>query len=69
MRRTDSPAGRRHEPRRSRSSGRYNGHAEFEGFLMFTLTHLTTLPPESLKSQVLQMVVDYFSDLSSAPLS
>lgn len=36
---------------------------------MFTLTHLTTPPPESLKSQVLQMVVDYFSDLSPAPLT
>jgi ribosomal protein S18 acetylase RimI-like enzyme len=35
---------------------------------MFTLTHLNTPPPESLKSQVLQMVVDYFSDLSPAPL-
>src|SRR5690606_17660157 len=27
---------------------------------MFTLTHLDTPPPESMKSQVLQMVVDYF---------
>ena len=36
---------------------------------MFTLTHLTTPPPESLKSQVLQMVVDYFSDISPAPLT
>lgn len=36
---------------------------------MFTLSHLTTPPPESLKSQVLQMVVDYFSDLSPAPLT
>jgi GNAT superfamily N-acetyltransferase len=35
---------------------------------MFTLSHLNTPPPESLKSQVLQMVVDYFSDLSPAPL-
>lgn len=35
---------------------------------MFTLSHLTTPPPESLKSQVLQMVVDYFSDISPAPL-
>lgn len=36
---------------------------------MFTLTHLATPPPESLKSQVLQMVVDYFSDISPAPLA
>lgn len=36
---------------------------------MFTLTHLTTPPPESLKSQVLQMVVDHFSDISPAPLT
>lgn len=36
---------------------------------MFTLSHLTTPPPESLKSQVLQMVVDYFSDISPAPLT
>lgn len=36
---------------------------------MFTLAHLTTPPPESLKSQVLQMVVDYFSDISPAPLT
>lgn len=36
---------------------------------MFTLTHLATPPPESLKSQVLQMVVDYFSDISPAPLT
>ena len=35
---------------------------------MFTLTLLTSPPPESLKSQVLQMVVDYFSDISPAPL-
>ncbi len=36
---------------------------------MFTLTHLNTPPPESLKSQVLQMVVDYFSDISPVPLA
>lgn len=36
---------------------------------MFTLSHLSTPPPESLKSQVLQMVVDYFSDISPAPLT
>ncbi|MDG1581732.1 GNAT family N-acetyltransferase [Pseudomonas sp. GOM6] len=36
---------------------------------MFTLSHLTTPPPESLKSQVLQMVVDYFTDISPAPLT
>jgi GNAT superfamily N-acetyltransferase len=45
-----------------------NRHAP-EPFPMFTLSHLTTPPPESLKSQVLQMVVDYFSDLSPAPLT
>ena len=26
---------------------------------MFTLSHLCTPPPESMKSQVMQMVVDY----------
>lgn len=36
---------------------------------MFTLAHLTTPPPEALNSQVLQRVVDYFSDLSPAPLT
>ncbi|WP_068825356.1 GNAT family N-acetyltransferase [Pseudomonas sp. BMS12] len=36
---------------------------------MFTLVHLDTPPPEALKSQVLQMVVDYFSDISPAPLT
>lgn len=36
---------------------------------MFTLTTLDTSPPESLKSQVLQMVVDYFSDISPVPLT
>ncbi|MDF3933676.1 GNAT family N-acetyltransferase [Pseudomonas citronellolis] len=36
---------------------------------MFTLVTLDTPPPESLKSQVLQMVVDYFSDLSPVPLT
>ena len=35
---------------------------------MFTLTHLNTPPPESLKSQVLQMVVDYLSDISAVSL-
>lgn len=35
---------------------------------MFTLTHLDTPPPESLKSQVLQMVVDYLSDISPVSL-
>ena len=51
--------------------GRYNGATPMPGsrLSMFTLTHLTTPPPESLKSQVLQMVVDYFSDLSPAPLT
>ncbi|MEN0107391.1 MAG: GNAT family N-acetyltransferase [Pseudomonas sp.] len=36
---------------------------------MFTLVHLDTPPPESLKSQVLQMVVDYFSAISPVPLT
>ncbi len=36
---------------------------------MFTLAHLDNPPPESLKSQVLQMVVDYFTDISPAPLT
>ena len=36
---------------------------------MFTLVHLDTPPPESLKAQVLQMVVDYLSDLSPVSLT
>lgn len=36
---------------------------------MFTLVHLDTPPPEALKSQVLQMVVDYFSDISPVSLT
>ena len=36
---------------------------------MFTLMHLDNPPPESLKSQVLQMVVDYFSDISPVSLT
>ena len=36
---------------------------------MFTLVHLNAPPPESLKSQVLQMVVDYFSDISPVSLT
>ena len=36
---------------------------------MFTLVTLDNPPPESLKSQVLQMVVDYFSDISPVPLT
>jgi GNAT superfamily N-acetyltransferase len=35
---------------------------------MFTLVHLNTPPPESLKAQVLQMVVDYLSDISPVSL-
>ncbi|WP_217474747.1 GNAT family N-acetyltransferase [Stutzerimonas stutzeri] len=35
---------------------------------MFTLSHLCTPPPESMKSQVLQMVVDYLSDISPVSL-
>jgi len=35
---------------------------------MFTLTHLDIPPPESMKSQVLQMVVDYLSDISPVSL-
>jgi len=31
---------------------------------MFTLAHLDTPPPESMESQLLQMVVDYLSDIS-----
>lgn len=36
---------------------------------MFTLVHLDTPPPESLNSQVLQMVVDYLSDISPVSLT
>ena len=36
---------------------------------MFTLVNLDTPPPESLKSQVLQMVVDDFSEISPVPLT
>lgn len=36
---------------------------------MVTLVHLDNPPPESLKSQVLQMVVDYFSDISPVSLT
>lgn len=36
---------------------------------MFTLVNLETSPPESLNSQVLQMVVDYFSDISPVSLT
>ena len=36
---------------------------------MFTLAHLDNPPPESLKSQVLQMVVDCFSNISPVPLT
>nr|WP_298146373.1 GNAT family N-acetyltransferase [uncultured Pseudomonas sp.] len=36
---------------------------------MFTLVQLNTPPPESLKSQVLQMVVDYLSDISPVSLT
>ncbi|MBB1521199.1 GNAT family N-acetyltransferase [Aquipseudomonas guryensis] len=36
---------------------------------MFTLVQLDIPPPESLKSQVLQMVVDYFSDISPVSLT
>ncbi|WP_419737565.1 GNAT family N-acetyltransferase [Pseudomonas sp. COR18] len=35
---------------------------------MFTLTRLQTPPPESIKSQILQMVVDYFTDISQVAL-
>jgi hypothetical protein len=31
---------------------------------MLTLAQLNSPPPEALKSQVLQMVVDYLSDIS-----
>lgn len=36
---------------------------------MFTLVHLDTPPPESLNSQILQMVVDYLSDISPVSLT
>jgi GNAT superfamily N-acetyltransferase len=36
---------------------------------MFTLAHLNTPPPESIKSQVLQMVVDYLGDISPVSLT
>jgi GNAT superfamily N-acetyltransferase len=36
---------------------------------MFTLVHLNSPPPESLKSQILQMVVDYLSDISPVSLT
>jgi GNAT superfamily N-acetyltransferase len=36
---------------------------------MFTLVHLDNPPPESLKSQILQMVVDYLSDISPVSLT
>jgi len=36
---------------------------------MFILVHLDTPPPESLKSQILQMVVDYLSDISPVSLT
>lgn len=36
---------------------------------MFTLVHLDSPPPESLNSQVLQMVVDYLSDISPVSLT
>src|SRR5690606_20731484 len=36
---------------------------------MFTLAHLDTPPPESLNAQVLQMVVDYLSDISPVSLT
>src|SRR5690606_13451843 len=36
---------------------------------MFTLAHLDTPPPESLKAQVLQMVVDYLTEISPVSLT
>ncbi|BBP76800.1 N-acetyltransferase [Pseudomonas gingeri NCPPB 3146 = LMG 5327] len=36
---------------------------------MYTLTRLQTPPPESIKSQILQMVVDYFTDISMVALT
>jgi GNAT superfamily N-acetyltransferase len=36
---------------------------------MFTLVHLDSPPPEALKSQILQMVVDYLSDISPVSLT
>lgn len=50
---------------------RYNADsaAQPEGPPMFTLIHLDTPPPESMKSQVLQMVVDYLGDISPVSLT
>jgi hypothetical protein len=36
---------------------------------MFTLAQLNTPPPEALKSQAVQMVVDYFSGISPVSLT
>jgi len=36
---------------------------------MFTLAHLETPPPEALKGQLLQMVVDYLGDISAVSLT
>lgn len=36
---------------------------------MFTLVHLDTPPPEALKAQVLQVVVDYLTDISPVSLT
>ncbi len=36
---------------------------------MFNLTHRNTPPPESMKSQVLQMMVDYLGDISPVSLT
>ena len=36
---------------------------------MFTLVLLNNPPPESLKSQILQMVVDYLGDISPVSLT
>ncbi|TLX54353.1 GNAT family N-acetyltransferase [Stutzerimonas nosocomialis] len=36
---------------------------------MFTLAHLNTPPPESMKNQVLQRVVDYLGDISPVSLT
>jgi GNAT superfamily N-acetyltransferase len=35
---------------------------------MYSLSHLTTTPDEGLKSQILQMVVDYLTDISSVAI-
>src|SRR5690606_10715500 len=51
------------------SAYRYNGAPAHRSAAMFTLAHLDTPPPESMKAQVLQMVVDYLGDISPVSLT